>query len=120
MPETIIQSPIACDLTAIPDNARDGHIATSKQILAVATEVRELDDGFALRLPNDSATLMDAARYIDQERKCCPFFQFTIQVEADGGPLWLHLAGREGVKEFLRGEIGGQLNAEVARRADLL
>ena len=40
------------------------------------------------------------------ERLCCPFVRFRLEMEEDGGPLYLSLTGRDGVKEFLRGELG--------------
>jgi hypothetical protein len=42
------------------------------------------------------------------ERRCCPFFDFNIEVEGDEGPTWLTLSGPSGVKEFIRLEIGVQ------------
>lgn len=36
-----------------------------------------------------------------REWLCCPFFDFTLQVERDGGPVRLGLAGGPGVKEYL-------------------
>jgi hypothetical protein len=44
--------------------------------------------------------------WVALERRCCPFFGFAIEVEPDGGPIWLSLTGDEGVKDFIRLEIG--------------
>ena len=43
-----------------------------------------------------------AAKFIENERLCCPFFHFGLKVEPNGGLLWLRLAGGEGVKEILQ------------------
>lgn len=120
MLETKIESPLACDLTAIPSTERDAHILTATQLFQLASRVREFDDGYALELPKDSHVLASAAKFIDRERECCPFFHFAIELEPERGPLWLKLSGRAGVKEFLRGELGGQLRSDVARAANLL
>jgi hypothetical protein len=112
-------SPIACDLTAISANAREGHVLTAKQILGLAEGVRELPDGYAFRLPNETDVLLRTAMYIANERLCCPFFAFGIEIESEGGPLWLTLKGREGVKEFLTAEMGRHLRPEVAEAAGL-
>jgi hypothetical protein len=40
------------------------------------------------------------------ERKCCPFFSFTIEVEGGAGSTWLTLSGPPGLKEFIRLELG--------------
>jgi hypothetical protein len=39
-----------------------------------------------------------------QERLCCPFFEISLRFERDGGPLWLRLTGREGIKDFIKAE----------------
>jgi hypothetical protein len=39
--------------------------------------------------------------FVSIESRCCPFLRFSIEVEAEGGPIELHLGGREGVKAFL-------------------
>jgi hypothetical protein len=69
-------------------------------------EVRELSNGYSVRLPTDGSAIRDAAEYITLERLCCPFFDFALKAEREGGPVWLTLAGREGVKEFARLEFG--------------
>lgn len=98
-------SPLACDLNAIDASAREQHASNAKQIFEMATELRELTNGYALRLPNTSDVLLNVAKFVDYERACCPFFGFAIEVEAEHGPLWLKLTGREGVKEFLSNEL---------------
>ena len=45
---------------------------------------------------------MAIAKFIENERLCCPFFNFGLEVEPNSGPLWLRLTGGEGVKEILQ------------------
>jgi hypothetical protein len=47
------------------------------------------------------------------EKLCCPFLNFTLEVEAENGSVWLGLTGREGVKAFVREEISGLLDAAI-------
>ena len=98
-------SALACDLSAFSDSEREAHIADSQHLFAQVRSVRELPMGLALQLPNDSDTLVNAARFMADERRCCPFFHFTLELEPEGGPLWLALTGREGVKQFLQTEF---------------
>ena len=93
---------LACDLTAIPADVREEHVVNAPQLFATAQEVRELADGFAIRFDNDAGKFMSIARFIENERRCCPFFRFSVDVEPSGGPIWLRLTGGEGVKELLR------------------
>lgn len=101
------QSPFACDMAAIATEHRDAHLAMIADLFGAVEEVRELSDGYAFRLPNE--LLEKAAAFITRERLCCPFFGFTLQVEREGGAVWLSLTGREGAKQFIMAEIGDHL-----------
>ena len=111
--------PIACDLTAIDADHRDRQLQTAAEVLRLAVQVLELSDGYALRLPNETDTFLKAADYIASERLCCSFFGFALEIEPEGGAVWLKLTGREGVKAFLQSQLGSQLAPEVARAANL-
>lgn len=112
MSQTNDESPLACDLTAISRGEREHHISLTRGMLASVQELRELPDGYGMRLPPNM--LLTAAEYISRERLCCPFFNFNLEIEPDGGALWLRMTGRAGVKEFIQVEfhdlIGNQTN----------
>ena len=36
----------------------------------------------------------------------CPFFDFEVELQRDNGPLWLKLKGKDGIKPFIRAELG--------------
>jgi hypothetical protein len=91
---------IACNLAAFTSEQRHRHTALSQQLAQVVQEVRELTDGYAFRYKTDETTWLLAAEYVDLERRCCPFFTFTLIREA-GGEVWLQLTGPQGVKDFL-------------------
>ncbi len=57
--------------------------------------------------------LIKAAEFISLEKLCCPFLSLEIEVEAEGGPVWLRLTGREGVKAFIREEVSGLLGGII-------
>ncbi|HWM92545.1 MAG TPA: hypothetical protein VN493_17400 [Thermoanaerobaculia bacterium] len=110
-------SPFACDMSAIAPEERGQHIAAIEAVFGAAQEIRELPDGYSFRLANEAALVLKAADFIAKERLCCPFFGFALQLEPDGGALWLSLTGREGVKPFIRAEIGHAVDDAVAREA---
>jgi len=93
---------LACDLTAIPPSVREEHIVTAPQLFQMAQEVQELPDGYAIRFVNEPGKFMAIAKYIENERLCCPFFNFELEIKPNGGALWLRLTGGEGVKELLK------------------
>ena len=118
--DSTIEAPIACDLTAIDAVQRDQHLQTAAHVFRLAVEVTELSNGYALRLPNETETFLRAASFIAHERLCCPFFGFALEIEPEGGALWLKLTGRDGVKLFLQSQLGAHLEPEVARAAQLI
>jgi hypothetical protein len=93
---------LACDLTAIPSTIREEHVMSAPQLFAAAEEVQDLPNGFAIRFVNEPGRFLSIARFIENERLCCPFFNFGLELEPNNGPLWLRLTGAEGVKEMLQ------------------
>jgi hypothetical protein len=100
------ESPIACHLNALDREQRRRHQSLTAQLRAAVQETRELPDGYSFRLPSDEATIQRTAEWITLERRCCPFIDFGLEAGREGGPLWLSLTGREGVKPFLKMELG--------------
>jgi hypothetical protein len=109
------ESPFACDMTAIAPEHRSAHLATIEKLFRSVQSKRELPDGYAFELPNESDVLQTAAQFISLERLCCPFFGFGLEVEREGGSMWLSLTGREGVKPFIMAEIGDHLPVSISR-----
>jgi len=107
-----------CDMSAIPPASRKRHIATIKEVFGAAQAIRELRNGYAFQLPSEKGLLIKAAEFIDNERLCCPFFSFTVEVEPAGGLIWLQLTGHDGVKSFIQAEIGEALNEDVAKASN--
>ena len=103
------QSPFACDMTAIAHEQRGEHVAIIKSLFGAVQSIRELPDGYSFELPNQSDVLLTASEIIINERLCCPFFDFALEIERDGGPIWLSLKGRDGVKPFIMAEVGKYL-----------
>lgn len=93
---------LACDLTAIPTDVREEHVITAPQLFAAAQEVLELPNGFAIRFLNEPGRFIAIAKFIENERLRCPFFNFGLELEPENGPLWLCLTGGDGVKEILQ------------------
>jgi hypothetical protein len=107
------ETPFACDMTAIAPEQRGAHVATIEKLFRAVQSSRELPDGYAFELQNESDILVTAASFIVNERLCCPFFDFALEIEREGGPVWLRLTGREGVKPFIMAEVGAHLGGNV-------
>ena len=86
---------------AISASERPRYNELRKMLAASAAGKRELPDGIAVQISTERMALAQLAEWIALERKCCPFFEFKIEVAPESGPVWLSLTGRAGVKEFL-------------------
>ena len=100
-------TPLACVPGAIPPAERAAHFALVTRLFAdVARERSDLpagEDGYAYRF--DADALDDLARWIANERRCCPFLTFTVEPAPGGGPVWVRLAGPPGTRELLDAEL---------------
>jgi hypothetical protein len=94
-----------CNLRALTTEERSRHHELTLKLEEARLETRELPNGFALRLDSQSASLGEIAEWISSESKCCPFFDFAMEQERDGGARWLKLTGKDGVKDFIRLEF---------------
>jgi hypothetical protein len=98
--------PVACNPAALTAEQQDRQRALLGHLRADVKEVRELDDGYAFRHSPDRALLMAIAEFVANERLCCPFFEFGLTVERDGGPVWLRIKGEGEAKRVLEAEMG--------------
>jgi hypothetical protein len=104
-PAAVKQSPFYCDQAALAPAVRKRHFEIiGPALIAKRISVRELPDGYEFQLPSDPATFKAAAEYIDAERLCCPFFDMSLRVTPEGGPLWMSFTGRPGTKAFIAGD----------------
>jgi len=111
------ESPFACDMTAIAPERRGAHIATIEKLFGSVRSIRELPDGYAFEISNETDILLSAGEFIVNERLCCAFFDFSLEIEREGGSVWLSLTGRDGVKPFILAEIREHLPARINNQA---
>ena len=95
---------IACVPLAIEPAARPAHFAVARELFEKRAEERvTLPNGYAFRFPPTS--LEEVARFVSNERKCCPFMGFELTLASESGPLWLRMTGPEGTREVLDAEL---------------
>lgn len=97
---------LACDLSAMDAAQRARHDAAWAQMQQGLLETIEVESGFMMRFAASETMLTAIATFIAGERLCCPFFDFGVSVPHGSGDVWLSLTGHEGVKDFLRAELG--------------
>jgi hypothetical protein len=47
----------------------------------------------------------EVAEWVAAESRCCPFFDFHIDLEEEGKLVCLRLTGEQGIKQFIRAEF---------------
>jgi hypothetical protein len=97
---------LICVPSAIPAPERARHFVLARELLNKAAERADLPDGYAFRFAADK--LVELVRFIDNERKCCPFMTFHLQIGPQAGPIWLRMTGPEGTREVLQAELSLQ------------
>jgi hypothetical protein len=101
--------PIACSLSAREFSTRKDE---NKGLLHEIEEIKELENGYALKFTGSVEQVQGLLQFITQERACCPFFRFELHFEPQNGPVWLSLSGPDGTKSFIQEMIGGQVSHE--------
>ena len=94
------QLPIACDLGAIDPDRRPAHLVRIERLLReLPVAVETLPDGLAFRFDPEHYTMI--AELVGQERLCCPFFRFVLDVAPERGPVWLSVTGPTDARAIL-------------------
>ena len=95
----------ACDLSALSREQRTAHTELVSRLFgSLVQEARELPDGFAYRFAGEHYA--HVATFMTNERQCCPFLRFKLEVAPHHGAIWLHLTAEGEVKPFLCEELG--------------
>jgi hypothetical protein len=95
---------LACAVDGIPSAERQAHFTLLNQLFGdLAVERETLSNGYGYRF--EAGLFERVIDFVRNERKCCPFLTFAIELGASGGPLWLRIHGPEGTREFLDVEL---------------
>jgi len=95
-----------CNVHAFTASERLRYNELTRKLSEARAEVRELPGAYAFRVLCEKLPLAELAEFISLESRCCPFLDFSVELERDNGPLWLKLQRSEGVKPFIRAEFG--------------
>lgn len=100
------QTGFYCNMGALTSAERVRYKVLAEKLKTANVERKEEATGYAFRINTAEASLVDVAEWVNFEKKCCPFFDFEISLQREGGPLWVKVSGREGVKAFISDEFG--------------
>ena len=99
------ETPFFCSLEALTVSERAEHLTLSARLVDAVFETAELSDGYSFQIDRARISLKELATWSEFERRCCPFFDFTLVSGRESGSLSLRLTGRNGVKPFIRSEF---------------
>lgn len=110
--ETVDDPAIVCRLPGWSSEAREAHRRAAQDLLERATGVEAHPRGLRVRVPGDPEGAAAVHRFVEGERRCCPFARFQVDHPPDGGPVELTMtAPGDDAAEVLRQEVLPELQA---------
>lgn len=100
-----VQSKFYCNIKALTPEERARHKQLGEKLTAARKEIVETEKGYEFQFSPADVSLAELAEWVAAESKCCPFFDFHIDLEREGKLACLRLTGEEGIKAFIRAEF---------------
>jgi hypothetical protein len=94
-----------CNSKALQPAERAHHKQLTDKVMSARKEAIETEKGYEFQFSPSDVSLSELADWVAAEGKCCPFFDFHIDLEREGTLLCLRLTGAEGIKAFIRSEF---------------
>jgi hypothetical protein len=104
-PPTARGATLVCNLHGLSSVEREESQHLLHELGGAVATVQELPDGYALSLDTAKFPPKNLFRWVELERRCCPFFRFGIEVGPDSASASLRLSGSPEVKEFIRSQM---------------
>ena len=102
---TTTRSKFYCNINALTPEERARHKQLTEKLMAARKETIETDKGYEFQFSPKDVSLAELSEWVVAESKCCPFFDFHIDLENEGKLICLRLTGAEGIKQFIRTEF---------------
>src|SRR5215471_3968724 len=94
------ETPFACNPRALTPGERGDHQELTRRLGEAVVRTTDVVDGYLFEIDAQRMSIADLAAWTAFERRCCPFFDFALDIRREEGPLTLRLTGRDGVKAF--------------------
>jgi hypothetical protein len=98
-------SRFVCNMNALSTAERARHRQLTEKLISSRTAIVETEKGYEFQYSPSTVTLAEVAAWVVNEGKCCPFFDFHIDLEQQAHLICLRLTGEQGVKPFIRSEF---------------
>jgi len=99
------QNKFYCNSKALDPAERVRHKQLTDKLIAGRKEIVKTKKGYEFQYSPSNVSLAELADWVVAEGKCCPFFDFHIDLERGGELLCLRLTGEEGIKPLIRSEF---------------
>ena len=99
-----------CNIKALAPAERAEHKQLTEKLISNRTEIVETETGYEFQFNPLVVSITELADWALAESKCCPFFDFHIDLEREGTLVCLRLTGDPGIKHFIQSEF--QLSAK--------
>jgi hypothetical protein len=94
-----------CNIKALNPAERAQQKQLTEKLIALRTQIVETPTGYEFQFSPSTVSLAELTAWVSAESKCCPFFDFHIDVERQATLLCLRLTGEEGIKSLIRTEF---------------
>ena len=98
-------SKFLCNIKALAPAERIHHKELTEKLISNRTEIVESEKGYEFEFDPSVVSIAELADWAAAESKCCPFFDFHIDLEREGTLVCLRLTGAQGVKDFIQSEF---------------
>jgi hypothetical protein len=103
--QTSSDSKFYCNMKALNPAERALHQQLTEKLIAARKEIVEMPRGYEFQYRPSEVSVVELAGWVTTEAKCCPFFNFHIDLEREGNLVCLGLTGEDGIKAFIRIEF---------------
>jgi hypothetical protein len=98
-------SKFCCSIKALASAERAHHKQLTEKLISSRTEIVETENGYEFKFSPSVISIAELADWVAAESKCCPFFDFHIDLERAGTLVCLRLTGDQGIKHFIQSEF---------------
>ena len=101
-----------CNIKALAPAERAEHKQLTEKLISNRTEIVETETGYEFQFNPLVVSITELADWALAESKCCPFFDFHIDLEREGTLVCLRLTGDPGIKHFIQSEFQLEVRTE--------
>jgi hypothetical protein len=112
----VVEERYFCNVKALNADERKRHEELTRKLLAKQRDMVEMEKGYEFQYAPEDVSVAEVAEWVVAESKCCPFFDFHIDLEKQGRLVCLRLTGGTNIKAFIRSEFGLKEDATGAQR----